>query len=80
MIGLASRIRDSVVSTRELIMREIAKIQKPILDRRIDEMLKEVKNARKIMVKYTGKGLGIGKRIGSKVSRGISMLKRYVRI
>jgi len=79
MIGVVGKVRDSIFLTRNAIIREIARLQKPILDRKIDKMLKEVKKTKRIMVKYLGIGKGIGRRIGSTVRKGRSLLKRMLR-
>ena len=74
MIGVVDRVRESIVSSKEAILRMIAEIQKPVLDRKIDEMLKEVKKTTQIAVKYSGRGLGIGRKLGSAVRTGRRLL------
>jgi len=80
MIGVVDRIRTTVVSTKEYILQELARIQKPILDRKIDELLKDASRVRRITVKYVGRGLGIGKRVGSAVRKGRSLVKRLAKL
>jgi len=77
MIGVVDKVRNSIYSSREAIMRMIAEMQKPILDQKVDEMLKEAKKTKKVIVKYAGRGLGIGKRIGGGIRKtGMSLLKK----
>jgi len=80
MIGVVGRVRESVASARELILREIARIQRPVLDRKIDEMLRDARKIRGIAQKYAGTGLGVGRKLGPGLRRGGSLVKRPRRL
>ena len=68
MISEASPIQQSFERIRAWIKRELFLKQKPELDRKIDQMLKPLKQVNKIMVRE----FGLGKRFGKKLSlRGL---------
>lgn len=52
----------SIEEIRRWIMQEISRIQKPILDRKIDEMLKEAQVRKRVITSlFNGIGKGIGR-------------------
>ncbi|MFH1404452.1 MAG: hypothetical protein ABIH11_09310 [Candidatus Altiarchaeota archaeon] len=77
MIGVVDRVRQSIVDGKEAIIRKIREMQKPILDQKIDEMLKDASKTQRIMVKYLGIGKGIGRRLGGFMGVGRSLLKAF---
>ena len=80
MMGVESRGRNSIVKTKDAILQEIARLQKPALDQKIDEMLKEAGKTKKITIKFLGRGLDIGRRIGGRVRAGRRVLKKLLRL
>lgn len=82
MQGIAS-VRRTVRRSIEEIKRRIAELQKPELDKKIDEMLKEVRTTQKKVQKITltlfkGVGRSIGKALRGfrGVGRGLKKLLR----
>jgi hypothetical protein len=75
MIGVVGQARRSVDSIKEWFIKDLLKRQKVELDGKIDEMLKPPKKTR-ITIKFTGRGLGIGKRIGGIARTGLSLVKK----
>lgn len=77
MISEAGPIQQSFERVREWIKRELFLKQKPELDKKIDQMLKPLKQVNKIMVWE----FGLGKRFGKKLSlRGLgASLKKVLR-
>jgi hypothetical protein len=71
MIGVAGGLRRSLENVREWFIKELLRQQKPELDRKIDEMLKEPK-LRRIMQKYLGIGKSLGGKLGA-FGRGLSI-------
>jgi len=77
MMGVVGQVRRQADSVRDWIVKDLLRIQKVELDRKIDEMLKPPKLNR-ITQKFTGRGLGVGRRIGSIARAGLSLLRRLL--
>lgn len=77
MMGVVGQVRRQVVNIRDKVIKDILRLQKPELDQKIDEMLQKPK-VNRIMLKYLGAGHGMGKKMGSYVGRGLSLLRRLL--
>jgi hypothetical protein len=72
VVGGARRTVDSI---KQWFVKDLLKRQKAELDAKIDEMLKPPKSIR-IAIKFTGRGLGVGKRIGGMLRTGLSIARK----
>ncbi len=75
MIGVMDKVRHRIVDTKNAIIEKIKQMQKPVLDQKIDSMLKDTVKNKRIMVKYLGIGKNIGKKMGGVVGKGLSLLR-----
>ena len=72
MNAVVGQVRRSIEEIKDWI-KELIRLQKPELDKKIDEMLKPPK----IMVRELGLGKKFGKKIGY-LGRGLSLLKKLL--
>jgi hypothetical protein len=79
MIGVVDKVRRSIVSSRDAVIRSIAELQKPKLDQKIDELLKDIKKVKRVTIKYLGIGRNIGGKLGSVVRAGRSILRALIK-
>ena len=74
MTGVVGRVRRRVDSIRDWVVGDLIRGQKVELDRKIDEMLKPPR-LNIITIKFTGRGLGVGRRIGGIARAGLSLIR-----
>ncbi|MFH1054805.1 MAG: hypothetical protein V1744_01790 [Candidatus Altiarchaeota archaeon] len=73
MMGVVGQVRNSIESVKDWIIKDLIRLQKPELDKKIDEMLK----APKIMVKHLHVGAGVGKKLGF-AGKGLSLMRKLL--
>jgi len=82
MMGVVGQARQTIVNIRDKILADLIKRQKPELDKKIDEMLREPK-VNRIMLKYLGVGKTFGKKlgfrgVGKKIGKALKGLRKLL--
>ncbi|MFC2163177.1 hypothetical protein ACFLRF_05800 [Candidatus Altiarchaeota archaeon] len=77
MIQAEGKLRKRIALTKDALLQKIFEKQKPVLDQKIDDMLKQAPKVNHIMVKYLGMGRNIGKRIGGLLGVGRSLFGMF---
>ena len=75
MMGVVGRVKEGIISGKQALLDKILNKQKPVLDQKIDAMLKDIRKVNRITIKALGVGASIGKRLGGVARKGASILK-----